>query len=451
MTSLETRPSDAFTNDRKHVFHSWSAQSLINPIVVAGGEGAWFWDDAGRRYLDFSSQLVNVNIGHQHPKLVAAIKEQADRLCTIAPIHANDARSEAARLIAEVAPGDLNMVFFTNGGAEATENAMRMARLHTGRHKILTTYRSYHGATAAAIQATGDPRRWASEPSTPGIIKFWGPYPYRSQFHSQNDAEESQRALQHLEDVIMVEGANNVAAIMLESVVGTNGILVPPPGYLAGVREICNRTGIVMICDEVMAGFGRCGEWFAVDHWNVTPDLICFAKGVNSGYVPLGGVIISDRIADTFRERQFPGGLTYSGHPLACASAVASINIFKEEKIVEHARHLGNDIVGPALQKLKEKHPSVGDVRGLGVFWAIELVRDRATREPLVPFNAAGADNKPMVDVITACKAQNLWPFTHFNRMHVVPPLVITDQEMRDGLAIIDEALNVADSYYTGK
>jgi len=451
MTSLETRPSDAFTNDRKHVFHSWSAQSLINPIVVAGGEGAWFWDDAGRRYLDFSSQLVNVNIGHQHPKLVAAIKEQADRLCTIAPIHANDARSEAARLIAEAAPGDLNMVFFTNGGAEATENAMRMARLHTGRHKILTTYRSYHGGTAAAIQATGDPRRWASEPSTPGIIKFWGPYPYRSQFHSQNEAEESQRALQHLEDVIMVEGANNVAAILIESVVGTNGILVPPPGYLEGVRAICDRTGIVMICDEVMAGFGRCGEWFAVDRWKVVPDLICFAKGVNSGYVPLGGVIISDKIAETFRERQFPGGLTYSGHPLACASAVASINIFKEEKIVEHARHLGNDIVGPELQKMKDKHPSVGDVRGLGVFWAIELVRDRATREPLVPFNATGADNKPMVDVITACKANNLWPFTHFNRVHVVPPLVITDQEMRDGLAIIDEALNVADSYYTGK
>jgi len=451
MTVLETRPSDAFTNDRKHVFHSWSAQSLINPIVVAGGEGAWFWDDAGRRYLDFSSQLVNVNIGHQHPKLVAAIKEQADRLCTIAPIHANDARSEAARLICEVAPGDLNMVFFTNGGAEATENAIRMARVHTGRHKILNTYRSYHGATGGAIQLTGDPRRWPSEPAMPGIVKFWGPYTYRSQFWSQNDAEESERALKHLEDVIMVEGANNVAAILLETVVGTNGILVPPPGYLKGVREICDRTGIVMICDEVMAGFGRCGEWFAVDHWNVTPDLICFAKGVNSGYVPLGGVVISEKIADTFRERAFPGGLTYSGHPLACASAVASINIFKEEKIVEHARHLGTDIIGPELQKMKDKHPSVGDVRGLGVFWAIELVRDRATREPLVPFNAAGADNKPMVDLITACKAQNLWPFTHFNRMHVVPPLVITDQEMRDGLAIIDEALNVADTYYTGK
>ncbi|MEY2626868.1 MAG: hypothetical protein RJB08_627 [Actinomycetota bacterium] len=451
MTVLETRPSDAFTNDRKHVFHSWSAQSMINPIVVAGGEGAWFWDDAGRRYLDFSSQLVNVNIGHQHPKLVAAIKEQADRLCTIAPIHANDARSEAARLICEVAPGDLNMVFFTNGGAEATENAMRMARVHTGRHKVLTTYRSYHGATGGAIQLTGDPRRWPSEPAMPGIIKFWGPYTYRSQFWSQNDSEEAERALKHLEDVVMVEGANNIAAIILETVVGTNGILVPPAGYLQGVRDLCNRTGIVMICDEVMAGFGRCGEWFAVDHWNVTPDLICFAKGVNSGYVPLGGVIISEKIADSFRERAFPGGLTYSGHPLACASAVASINIFKEEKIVEHARHLGNDIIGPELQKLKDKHPSIGDVRGLGVFWAIELVRDRATREPLVPFNAAGADNKPMVDVITACKAQNLWPFTHFNRMHVVPPLVITDQEMRDGLAIIDEALNVADTYYTGK
>ena len=450
MTTLETRPSDAFTNDRQHVFHSWSAQGALNPLVVAGGEGAWFWDDNGRRFLDFSSQLVNVNIGHQHPKMIAAIKEQADRLCTVAPFHANDARSEAARLIAELAPGDLDMVFFTNGGAEATENAMRMARLHTGRHKILTTYRSYHGATAGAIQATGDPRRWPSEPSMPGVVKFWGPYTYRSAFHSANDAEEAQRALQHLEEVIMVEGAHTVAAIMLETVVGTNGILVPPPGYLEGVRDLCNRTGIVMICDEVMAGFGRCGEWFAVDRWKVTPDLICFAKGVNSGYLPLGGVVISRRIADTFRDRPFPGGLTYSGHPLACASAVASINIFKEEKIVEHARHLGDNVIGPELAKLKDKHPSVGDVRGVGVFWAIELVRDRATRQPLVPFNAAGADAKPMMDLVAACKERNLWPFTHFNRLHVVPPLVITDQEMRDGIAIIDEALSVADAFYVG-
>ena len=451
MAILDTNPSQAFANDRKHVFHSWSAQSTLNPVVVAGGEGAWFWDESGRKYLDFSSQLVNVNIGHQHPKLIAAIKEYADRLCTISPIHANEARSEAARLICELAPGDLNMVFFTNGGAEATENAMRMARVHTGRLKVLTTYRSYHGGTAAAIQMTGDPRRWGSEPSTPGIIKFWGPYQYRSQFYSQSEVEESERALQHLEDVIMVEGANNIAAIVLESVVGTNGILVPPPGYLQGVRDICDRTGIVMICDEVMSGFGRCGEWFAVDHWNVAPDLICFAKGVNSGYLPLGGVIISDRISETFRQKPYPGGLTYSGHPLACASAVASINIFKEEKIVENARHLGADIIGPELEKLKAKHPSVGDVRGLGVFWAIELVRDRETREPLVPFNASGPAAQPMADLAAACKAKNLWPFTHFNRLHVVPPLVISDQEMRDGLAIIDEALDVADAFYTGK
>lgn len=450
MTALETRSSDAFTSDRAHVFHSWSAQGMINPIVVAGAEGSWFWDDQGNRYLDFSSQLVNVNIGHQHPKMVAAIQEQAANLCTIAPFHANDARSEAARLIAELAPGDLNMVFFTNGGAEATENAIRMARLHTGRHKVLTTYRSYHGATGGAIQLTGDPRRWPSEPGLPGIVKFWGPYTYRSQFHSTDDCQESERALQHLRDVIMVEGAQTVAAIMLETVVGTNGILVPPAGYLEGVRQICDEFGIVFIADEVMAGFGRCGEWFAVDAWNVAPDLICFAKGVNSGYVPLGGVVISQRIADTFKERQFPGGLTYSGHPLACAAAVASINIYKEEGIIDHARMLGDDIIGPALDELQAKHPSVGDVRGIGVFWAIELVTNRDTRAPLVPFNAAGADNAPMVELIGACKAKGLWPFTHFNRMHVVPPINTPVAEVRQGLEIIDEVLTLADARYTG-
>lgn len=450
MSVLRTNPSDALKHDRSHVFHSWSAQSLISPVVVTKTEGSHFWDEAGKKYLDFSSQLVNVNIGHQHPKLVAAIKEQADRLCTIAPFHANDARSEAARLIAERAPGDLNMVFFTNGGAEATENALRMARLHTGRHKILTTYRSYHGATGGAIQLTGDPRRWPSEPGLPGVVKFWGPYPYRSAFHSTSDIEESQRALQHLRDTLMVEGPQTVAAIMLESVVGTNGILVPPPGYMAGVREICDEFGIVFIADEVMSGFGRCGEWFAIDNWKVAPDLICFAKGVNSGYLPLGGVIISDRIADTFRERQFPGGLTYSGHPLACASAVASINIFEEEGIIDNARHLGRDIIGPELEKLKANHPSVGDVRGIGVFWAIELVKNRETREPLVPFNAAGPANAPMVELIGACKAKNLWPFAHFNRIHVVPPLTTSDDDVRSGIAILDEVLALADAHYVG-
>ncbi|KRE56249.1 aspartate aminotransferase family protein [Phycicoccus sp. Soil748] len=437
-------------DDRGHVFHSWSAQGLIDPLPIASAQGSYFTDYAGRRYLDFSSQLVNVNIGYQHPRLVAAIQEQAARLTTISPAFANDARSEAARLIAELAPGDLNRVFFTNGGAEANENALRMARLHTGRHKVLAAYRSYHGATAGSIALTGDPRRWPSEPGMPGVVRYWGPYLYRSAFHATTEEEECERALQHLRDTLMVEGAHTVAAIILESVVGTNGILVPPPGYLAGVRRICDEHGIAMIADEVMAGFARCGEWFAVDHWGVAPDLITFAKGVNSGYVPLGGVIISERIARSFDTRPFPGGLTYSGHPLACASAVASINIFKEERIVEHARDLGTDVIGPGLRELAERHPSVGEVRGLGTFWALELVRDRETREPLVPFNSGGADAKPMNDFAAACKERGLWPFTHFNRTHVVPPCTTTPDEVREGLAILDEALEVADRHCTG-
>ena len=445
--TLEATKTQAYLDDRAHVFHSWSAQGTLNPVEITGGLGSYFWDSTGKKYLDFSSQLVNLNIGHQHPKLVAAIQEQAGKLCTVAPPFANESRSEAARLITELAPGDLNMVFFTNGGAEAVENAVRMARLHTGRQKVMSTYRSYHGSTSTAIAMTGDPRRWPNETGTAGIVKFWGPYAYRSAFHSSNEKEECQRALQHLEDTLIVEGPHTIAMIALESVVGTNGILVPPDGYLQGVRDICDRYGIVMLCDEVMAGFGRCGEWFAVNKWNVVPDLITFAKGVNSGYLPLGGVVISQKIADTFKDRQFPGGLTYSGHPLACASAVASINIFKEEKIVENAKNIGATVIGPELEKLKAKHPSIGEVRGLGVFWAIELVRNRETREPLVPFNAAGADAKPMLDIAAACKKEGLWPFAHFNRMHVVPPCTISADEVREGIAIIDQALDIADSY----
>jgi taurine---2-oxoglutarate transaminase len=436
--------------DRRHVFHSWSAQALIDPLPIEHAEGCYFWSYDGTRYLDFSSQLVNVNIGYQHPKLVAAIQEHAAKLCTIQPSFANDARSEAARLIAEIAPGDLNQVFFTNGGAEAVENAMRMARLHTGRHKVMAAYRSYHGATAGALALTGDPRRWPSEPGLSGVVRYWGPYLYRSAFHAETEAEESARALQHLRDVIAVEGPQSVAAIILETVVGTNGILVPPDGYLAGVRAICDEFGIVMIADEVMAGFGRCGEWLAIDHWGVTPDLITFAKGINSGYIPLGGVIISDRIAESFQTTVFPGGLTYSGHPLACASAVASIGIFREEGIVENARRVGAEVVGPGLAAIAGRHPSVGEVRGLGMFWAVELVRDRRTREPFVPYNAAGPDAAPMGEFAAACKKLGLWPFTHFNRTHVVPPCTITDDEARAGLAILDEALAVADGYYTG-
>jgi taurine--2-oxoglutarate transaminase len=435
-------------DDRAHVFHSWSAQGAIDPMPIAGALGSHFWDYSGKRYLDFASQLVNVNIGHQHPRLVAAIQEQATVLCTVAPTFANDKRGEAARLIAELAPADLNHVFFTNGGAEATENAVRLARLHTGRHKVLSTYRSYHGATATAITATGDPRRWPNEPTAVGIVHFWGPYPYRSAFHATSEEEEGERALQHLRDTVVFEGPATIAAVMLETVVGTNGILVPPPGYLAGVRAICDEFGIMMIADEVMAGFGRCGEWFAVDRWGVAPDLITFAKGVNSGYVPLGGVIISDQIAATFSDRVFPGGLTYSGHPLACAAAVASIQIFKEEGIIEHVRALGEDVIGPALRDLAERHPSIGEVRGLGVFWALELVRDRATRQPLVPYHASGSQAAPMNEFVTACKHRGLWPFVHFNRTHVVPPCTITAEEVLDGIAILDEALAVTDSYY---
>lgn len=443
-------PGSAHASDRRHVLHPWSSHASLAPVVVTGAAGSHFWSEDGRRWLDFSSQLVNVNVGHQHPGLVAAIRAQAERLCTIAPYHANEATSEAARLIAEVAPGDLNRVFFTNGGAEAIENAIRMARLHTGRHKVLSAYRSYHGATSGAITATGDPRRWASEPGAPGFVKFWGPYPYRSAFHATSDTQECERALAHLADTVMAEGPHTVAAVLVESVVGGNGILVPPDGYLQGVRSLCDAHGIVMIADEVMAGFGRCGEWFAVDRWDVVPDLITFAKGVNSGYVPLGGVIMSDAVAATFAMRAYPGGLTYSGHPLACAAAVACIGIYREEGLIERARRLGDDVIGPALRTLQQRHPSVGDVRGLGAFWAIELVRDRESRAPLVPFNASGPADAPMVELAQACKRRGLWPFVVANRMHIVPPLTIDEHALREGLSIIDEALGVADGYYDG-
>ena len=320
-----------------HVFHSWSAQDLVTPLPIAGAAGSYVWDYEGRRYLDFSSQLVYTNIGHQHPKVVSAIQAQAARLCTVGPQFANDVRGEAARLVAAIAPGDLNKVFFTNGGAEAIEHATRLARLHTGRIKVLASYRSYHGATTTAINLTGDPRRWENDYGSAGVVHFFGPFLYRSPFHSATEEEECVRALEHLEQVVQFEGPSNVAAIVLETVPGTAGIMVPPPGYLAGVRELCDRYRIVFVADEVMCGFGRTGRWLAIDHWAVRPDLITFAKGVNSGYVPLGGVMISDRIAATFAERPYPGGLTYSGHPLACAAAVASMNAMREERIVENA------------------------------------------------------------------------------------------------------------------
>ncbi|WP_417563854.1 aspartate aminotransferase family protein [Microbacterium sp.] len=434
-------------DDRGHVFHSWSAQALIDPLPVAGGAGASFWDYAGHTYLDFSSQLVNLNLGHQHPDLVAAIQQQAGRLATIQPALANDVRGELARRISEVAPDGFGKVFFTNGGADANENAVRMARAFTGKRKVLAMYRSYHGNTSTAIALTGDPRRWANEPSDGSVAHFFGPYPYRSPFHATTPEEETARALEHLEQTIVLEGAQTIAAIIIETIVGTNGVLVPPPGYLAGVRELCDRYGIVYIADEVMVGFGRIGEWFAFQAFDVVPDLITFAKGVNSGYVPLGGVVISDRIAAHFDTVSFQGGLTYSGHPLACAAGVATFEVFERDGILERVRDLGSRVVEPRLREIARRHPSVGDVRGRGLFWAIELVKDAETREPLVPFNASGQDAAPVAAVAAACKKAGVWPFTHFNRVHVAPPLIIDEADLVRGLDVIDTALHAADEY----
>ena len=441
------RGKEVYDLDRAHVFHSWSAQAALTPFNPAGAEGSYVWDWDGNRYLDFSSQLVNTNIGHQHPKVIAAIKEQADKLATIAPQHANEARGEAAKRIVEVAPDGFNKVFFTNGGADANENAIRMARLHTGKNKVLSFYRSYHGNTGAAMVATGDPRRWPNETAI-GHVHFFGPYSYRSQFWSNSEEQECERALQHLEETIKFEGPGTIATILMETVVGTAGILVPPAGYLQGVRDLCNKYDIVMILDEVMSGFGRTGEWLALDHWGVKPDLITFAKGSNSGYVPVGGVIISDHIAATFNDRVFPGGLTYSGHPLAAASIVATIDAMREEKIVENSKHIGETILGPGLASLQERHKIIGDVRGMGTFWAVDLVTDRETKEMIAPY---GGTSPAMGELVAECRKRGLLPFTNFNRIHVVPPCNVSEGDAKEGLAILDEVFATLGKYYTGK
>ncbi|MEV0283184.1 MULTISPECIES: aspartate aminotransferase family protein [unclassified Kribbella] len=427
--------------DRKHVFHSWSAQANLDPMVITKAAGSYVWDGQGNRLLDFTSQLVYTNLGHQHPRIVKAIQEQAATLCTVAPAYANSARSETARLIASHTPGDLDRIFFTNGGADANEHAIRMARLHTGRHKVLSTYRSYHGGTQLAVNVTGDPRRWPNDNGSTGTVHFFGPFLYRSAFSATTEQEECDRALAHLEQVITLEGPATIAAIMLESIPGTAGIMIPPPGYLRGVRELCDRHGIMLIADEVMAGFGRAGKWFAIEHADVVPDLLTFAKGVNSGYVPLGGVAISEPIYRTFADRPYPGGLTYSGHPLACAAAVATIETMEDDRIVEHAAALGDDVLGPGLRELAAKHEWIGEVRGTGVFWALELVSDRATREPLAPY---GGSSPQLAAIVAGCQRRGLLPFANFNRVHVVPPLTITAAEAREGLEILDQALTEA-------
>jgi taurine---2-oxoglutarate transaminase len=431
---------------KRYVIHSWSVQDAINPLPVAGAEGRYFWDYEGKRYLDFASQLVNVSIGHQHPKLVAAIKEQADKLCTIAPSMATEPRSQLARLIAEVTPGDITMTFFTNGGAEANENAIKLARWYTGRQKIIARYRSYHGATGGAITLTGDPRRWAAEPGLPGVVRMFDPYTYRCSAGHPDPCPVCTGA-PHLEEIIQYEGADTIAALILEPVTGTNGVIVPPDGYLQSIREVCDRHGILLIADEVMAGFGRTGKWFACDNWDVVPDIITMAKGINSGYVPLGAMAVREPIAAWVRDKYFAGGLTYSGHPLACAVAVASIEAFREEGIVEHAAELG-PVFQDALNGLAAKHPSIGEVRGLGCFWGIELVTSRETREPLVPFNGGGEAAAPMTRLAKAAMERGLSLMTHWNVIMICPPLTITREELDEGIAILDDVLSIADEYY---
>ena len=418
--------------DRSYVFHSWSMQGNLNPLVIAGAQGCELWDYDGNTYLDFSSQLVNVNIGYQHPRVLAAMKAQLESLTTIAPATANLARGEAAKRIVDLAPEGFSKVFFTNAGADANENAMRMARMYTGRDKIFSAYRSYHGNTGSAIVATGDPRRIPNEYAR-GHVHFFNPYLYRSEFNATTEEEEYQRALAHLRRMIECEGPNSVAAILLESVPGTAGILVPPKGYMQGVRALADEFGIVLIVDEVMAGFGRTGSWFAFEQDGIVPDLITFAKGVNAGYVPAGGVIISERISHYFDDHFFAGGLTYSGHPLAMSAIVATLDAMKDEKVVENAATVGDGVLRAGLTSLAQKHALIGDVRGRGMFQALELVTDRVAKTPV-----AAAD---MAAIKGALLNAGILPFVAENRIHVVPPCTMSATEVQKGLAIFDAVL----------
>ncbi len=424
---------DAVALDRAHVFHSWSAQKKIHPFEIVTGHGSTLVDAEGKEYLDFTSQLVNVNIGYQHPKVLAGIAEQSQLMCTLGPGYANLARGRAANLVAKRAPEGFSKVFFTNAGADANENAIRAARQFTGRDKIISSYRSYHGNTGAAISATGDWRRKPNDFSR-GHVHIMTPYLYRSPFFAQTEDEECARALEHFEQVVRFEGPDTIAAVLLESIPGTAGVMVPPKDYFKGIREITRKYGILMITDEVMAGFGRTGEWFALDAFDYVPDLISFAKGCNSGYVPAGGVIFSDEIAHSFDERVFPGGLTYSGHPLAMASIVAAQEAMEAEDIVGNAHRVGEDVISAGLNDLKSRHEHIGDVRGKGVMWVAEMVADRTSKDML--------DGETMSAIHSKAMDAGLLVDVHDNRIHVVPPCVITPEEAKRGIDILDGVLS---------
>ncbi|HEY0186439.1 MAG TPA: aminotransferase class III-fold pyridoxal phosphate-dependent enzyme [Cellulomonas sp.] len=455
LSSEQTAPPSPETTDwigiaeRDHVITSWSKQSGPPPRVVTAAQGCWFTTADGTRYLDFMSQLVNTNLGHQHPRLVEAIKRQADTLCYIGPGFANEARSRLALDLAELAPGNLTASFFTTGGAAANENALKLARLYTGRQKVVARYRSYHGASAGAISVTGEPRRWPAEPAVPGVVRMFDPDPYRC---ACNDAATRCAVCQggpHLEEVLRYEGPESVAAVILETVTGTNGPIVPPDGYLRSIREVCDRYGILLICDEVMVGFGRLGEWFAVDKWDVVPDILTCAKGLNSGYVPLGAMIVSEPLRDWLRDHTFSGGLTYAGHPLACASAVESIQIIKDEHVLENARARGEQLTR-GLDRLRSEHPSVGYVHGTGLMQGLELVRDRRTKEPLAPFHATPDQAEPVTAVIDAARSRGVWLNRHDSVVRLAPPLIVSADEVDLALSVLDEALVESDRAYEG-
>jgi len=431
------------SEDLSYNLHSWSAQGALNPIVVTKAEGIYFWDADGKRYMDMSSQLVNLNIGHSNRKVIEAIKEQADKMPFMGPPFAFDVKSEAARKIIEVSPDNMGKVFFTNAGAEANENAIKIARMFTGKYKVFSRYRSYHGASYGAANLTGEQRRFPSEPGIAGFVKFFDPYLYRAPFSFKDDREAANYYISQLREQILYEGPEHIAAIFLETVTGSNGIIIPPDGYSQGVRELCDEFGIVMVCDEVMAGWGRTGEWFAVNHWKVKPDLITFAKGSTCGYVPLGGVIVSKEITKHFDDNMFWCGLTYNGHPLGCAAACATIDVYKEEKLIENSKNMGK-VLGKILENLKEKHPCVGDVRYIGLFSGIELVKDKAARTPLVDY---GKDpGKIMKKIVGMLVSEGFWTYSHENILIIAPPLIITEEQLHEAMVIMDKVLDFVDS-----
>ena len=432
---------------KEHVFYTWSAQAKVNPIPVKRAKGVYFWDINEKRYLDFNSMTMCVNIGHGDERIIKAMQEQVAELPYAAPGMTTKIRAIASKAIADITPHQaLTKILFTLGGADANENAIKLARGYTGRHKILTRYRSYHGATMGAMAATGDPRRQMWEPLTmPGVVHFLDPYRYRSTFHRTNpnipEAEFAQDYLNHLEEIIRYEGPETIAAILMESVTGTNGILIPPEGYMQGVRALCDKYGIVMIADEVMAGFGRTGKWFAVEHWDVVPDIMTMAKGLTSAYAPLGAVAMKPEIAAAFDERAFESGLTYTSHPVSLAAAVANIQVMKEDKIVEHAAAMG-PVLKRMLSDLGESHPSVGDVRNIGLFGILELVKDRKTKEPMAPWNSSSLE---MSALKKFCIDNGLFLYTHWHTVLIIPPLIITEAQLQDGVDVLDKALEITD------